>query len=278
MIEIMPESNGSALALKASGTLTDADYKEVLIPKIEEIIKRSVKAKVLLYYPRFYRMGSPCDVGRRQLRTPAQERFREISRVGGAKWVEWATKIAWHFMEGEVKAFGEEQGLRRLWTGFVFDLGFFVRYLRLLRNICKKHKDTYTFMKMVIPSSGRLFLGASTQKPFIHDRQPRGISGFNYNHLRRCLFLNSEWRTTTSGDSMDQDDPRGRSSFFGLQRQDFSMLAARTNAGSLDYVSALSAIPVPAHGQLPSLVSHSAGSHRRWTYENSTTHRVVGGA
>ena len=83
MIEIMPESNGSALALKASGKLTDADYKEVLIPKIEEIIKRSVRAKVLLYLtPRLYRMGSPCHVGRRQVRTPAQERFREISSCG----------------------------------------------------------------------------------------------------------------------------------------------------------------------------------------------------
>ncbi len=51
MIEIMPESNGSALAFKASGKLTDTDYKEVLIPKIEEIIKRSGKAKVLLYLP-----------------------------------------------------------------------------------------------------------------------------------------------------------------------------------------------------------------------------------
>ena len=35
MIEIMPESNRLALILKATGKLTDADYKDVLIPGIE---------------------------------------------------------------------------------------------------------------------------------------------------------------------------------------------------------------------------------------------------
>ncbi len=110
MIEIMPESNGSALALKASGKLTDADYKEVLIPRIEEIIKRSVKAKVLLYLPRDFTgweahaMWDDASFGLRH-----RNDFEKLAVVGGAKWVEWATKIASHFMEGEVKAFGEER-------------------------------------------------------------------------------------------------------------------------------------------------------------------------
>ena len=110
MIEIMPESNGSALALKASGKLTDADYKEVLIPKIEEIIKRSGKAKVLLYLPRDFTgwdthaMWDDASFGLRH-----RNYFEKLAVVGGPRWVEWATKTASHIMKGEVKTFSEEQ-------------------------------------------------------------------------------------------------------------------------------------------------------------------------
>ena len=110
MIEIMPESNGSALALKATGKLTDADYKEVLIPKIEETIKQSGKAKVLLYLPEDFagwEAHAAWDDARFGLRH--RNDFEKLAVVGGARWVEWATKIASHFMKGEVKTFSEEQ-------------------------------------------------------------------------------------------------------------------------------------------------------------------------
>ena len=108
MIEIMPESNGSALALKATGKLTDADYKEVLIPNIEEIIKQSGKAKVLLYLPEDFAGWEP-HAAWDDARFGLQHRndFEKLAVVGGAKWVEWATKIASYFMEGEVKTFPE---------------------------------------------------------------------------------------------------------------------------------------------------------------------------
>jgi hypothetical protein len=108
MIEIMPESNGPALALKATDKLTDADYKEVLIPKIEEIIKQSGKAKVLLYLPEDFAGWEPhaaWDDAKFGLRH--RNDFEKLAVVGGPKWVEWATKIASHFMKGEVKTFSE---------------------------------------------------------------------------------------------------------------------------------------------------------------------------
>jgi hypothetical protein len=49
MLEIMPESNGPVLALKATGILTDADYKDIWIPNMDEIIKQFGKVKILLY-------------------------------------------------------------------------------------------------------------------------------------------------------------------------------------------------------------------------------------
>ncbi len=36
MIQIMPESEGNMLVLWATGKLTDQDYKDVMIPRLEE--------------------------------------------------------------------------------------------------------------------------------------------------------------------------------------------------------------------------------------------------
>jgi hypothetical protein len=110
MIEIMPESNGSVLALKASGKLSDADYKEVLIPKTEQIIKQSGKAKVLLYLAEAFtgwEAHAMWDDARFGLRH--RNDFEKLAVVGGASWIEWATKIGSHFMEGEVRTFPEAQ-------------------------------------------------------------------------------------------------------------------------------------------------------------------------
>ncbi|MBX9692855.1 MAG: STAS/SEC14 domain-containing protein [Cyanobacteria bacterium] len=48
MIEVISESEGGAIALKASGTLSHQDYQEVLVPRVERLIERYGKARVLL--------------------------------------------------------------------------------------------------------------------------------------------------------------------------------------------------------------------------------------
>ncbi|AFM24638.1 STAS/SEC14 domain-containing protein [Desulfomonile tiedjei] len=110
MIETMPQSNGSVIALKATGKLTDADYKDMLIPKVEEIIKQSRKAKMLLYLPGDFagwEAHAAWDDAIFGLRH--RNDFEKLAVVGGAKWIEWATKIASHFMKGEVRTFSEAQ-------------------------------------------------------------------------------------------------------------------------------------------------------------------------
>jgi hypothetical protein len=57
MIEIMRESGDSVLAVNATGLLTDADYKEIWIPRMEGIVKQFGKVKVLLH------MTEDCAVG-----------------------------------------------------------------------------------------------------------------------------------------------------------------------------------------------------------------------
>ena len=110
MIEIMPESNGSVLAVKATGILTDADYKHSFVPKIKEIVSQSSSIRVLLY------MTEDCSGW--QLHAawddslfgfPHRGDFEKVAVVSGPKWVVWAANIRAHLLRGEVKTFAEEQ-------------------------------------------------------------------------------------------------------------------------------------------------------------------------
>jgi hypothetical protein len=47
MIDVLPESMGKILVLKAAGTLTDQDYKDVFIPRPESIMHEQGKARLL---------------------------------------------------------------------------------------------------------------------------------------------------------------------------------------------------------------------------------------
>lgn len=47
MITVSPQSRGNILVLGATGKLTDKDYKDVLIPRLEAIIRAHGKARLL---------------------------------------------------------------------------------------------------------------------------------------------------------------------------------------------------------------------------------------
>ena len=104
MIEVLPESEGNVLILKASGTLTDRDYKEVLIPRLESIIREHGKARLLL------EMGE--EFHRRQAEAlwdhfglAHRNDFDKLGVVGGPGWLKWGLKLAKLIMRGEIRSF-----------------------------------------------------------------------------------------------------------------------------------------------------------------------------
>ncbi len=109
MIEIMPESNGSLLAVRAVGILTHADYRDVLVPKVEEIIKQFGSARVLLYLTeacggwQLHAAWDDASFGIEHRRD-----FEKVAVVGGPRWVEWAAKVGALLLKGEVKTFAED--------------------------------------------------------------------------------------------------------------------------------------------------------------------------
>ncbi|HYW91247.1 MAG TPA: STAS/SEC14 domain-containing protein [Gammaproteobacteria bacterium] len=108
MIEVMPQSRGAILALKASGQLTDADYREVLIPRLEEIIGRYGKARLLLeldghgWEPR-----AAWDDARFGLKH--RHDFEKMGVVGGPAWAAWVLALAPLLVDGEIRNFSQEE-------------------------------------------------------------------------------------------------------------------------------------------------------------------------
>jgi hypothetical protein len=103
MIEVM-ESQGTLLWLRARGRLTVRDYRDVLIPRLEEIIQEHGKVRLLFQFdPDFqgFEAGALWEDLKFDLRH--LEDFEKLVIVGATRWMEAAVKLFAHFMTGEVR-------------------------------------------------------------------------------------------------------------------------------------------------------------------------------
>ena len=106
MIKVSPDCSKNVLILEAQGKLTDRDYKEVLIPRLESIIREHGKAPAAYRYGgSVRRLGTESGLGRRAIRTRAPEGFRKNGGYLRRKWVEWALRVGALLVEGEIRSF-----------------------------------------------------------------------------------------------------------------------------------------------------------------------------
>ena len=116
MIEILPESVGDTVVVRASGVLTDADYKNTLIPALDAVLAqhRKLNALVLLDDPLGFEPAAMWDDARYGLKHRAD--IGRMAVVGGPGWIDWATRL-WGLMSpGEFRAFPADQaGAARCW-------------------------------------------------------------------------------------------------------------------------------------------------------------------
>jgi len=110
MIEIMPESAGKIVGVKATGRLTDADYKDVLIPELADRFSRNGKLDVLFFMaPDFvgWDLEAAWDDASFGLKHRAD--FGKIAVVGGPEWVDWCIRLSGFLMKGEIKTFAADR-------------------------------------------------------------------------------------------------------------------------------------------------------------------------
>ena len=106
MVEIMPESEGNVLVVKATEKLTARDYEEVFIPKINQLIEEYQKVRVVVFLAENFsgwELGAAWDDAKFGIQH--RNDFEKMAVVGGPKWVQWATKISAHFMNGQAAVY-----------------------------------------------------------------------------------------------------------------------------------------------------------------------------
>ncbi|RJX28395.1 MAG: STAS/SEC14 domain-containing protein [Desulfarculus sp.] len=110
MLEVLTQSAGAALAVRASGKLTDADYQKVFIPRLEALIKQHGRVKVMLIFAMDFR-GWEAKAAWDDAAFGLKHRkdCAKLAVVGAPSWVNWGAKVGGHFMSGEIKTFAAGQ-------------------------------------------------------------------------------------------------------------------------------------------------------------------------
>ncbi len=106
MIELMPESSGNTPGFVATGQLTDDDYKQVFIPRLDEALAAHGKLKVMLVLGEGFEgwdLHAMWDDARWGMKHRTD--YTKLAVVGGPKWVDWAMRVASHLVEAEVRTF-----------------------------------------------------------------------------------------------------------------------------------------------------------------------------
>jgi hypothetical protein len=110
MITISPESQGNILIISATGKLTDQDYKEVLIPRLEAVIREHGKARLLLDMGDEFHGWEPAAAwDDTRFGIVHRNDFEKMGVIGGPGWVEWGLKIGALFIGGEIRNFPSSQ-------------------------------------------------------------------------------------------------------------------------------------------------------------------------
>jgi hypothetical protein len=117
MLEILPESRGKIIWVRASGKLTDEDYREVFIPRLESVLQEHGKARLLFEVDQDFAgwtVGALWD----DLKVDWQHKddFERVVVVAAPLWLEVLTGIFGHWMSGEIRTMPAEQlGAARAW-------------------------------------------------------------------------------------------------------------------------------------------------------------------
>ena len=112
MIEVLPQSQSNIIGFEASDKLTDQDYKDVLVPRLEALLKEHSKVNLLLYMDKAFHgweVGAAWDDAKFALEF--RGKFDKMAIVGGPKWFEWGVKLDKHFMGAQLKTFSGEQNV-----------------------------------------------------------------------------------------------------------------------------------------------------------------------
>ena len=115
MIEVMPESQGKVAGVKVSGKITAKEYEDVVIARLDAMIKEHGKARFMWCLDDDFQ-GAEAGAVWDDTKFGFKHRhdFEKVALVGGSVWMEWLTKLGAKIISGETKTFPRDQ-LQEAW-------------------------------------------------------------------------------------------------------------------------------------------------------------------
>ena len=115
MITILPKSHDNIIGIEAEGKVTDHDYKDIIIPAIDDMLRRHDRGNFLYYLgPDFTGFELSALWDDMQYAAGHHERFDKIALVGGPAWVNWTSRMFGHFVDSHVRVFDAKE-LDKAW-------------------------------------------------------------------------------------------------------------------------------------------------------------------
>lgn len=111
MIEVMRESDGNVLGLRATGKLTVRDYRDVLEPAVRTLLDRSRTLKVLFLLDEpFGGWGLRAAWANTVFDVKHRNDFDKVAVVGAPRWEQWCVNVAASLlMGGELRTYDHER-------------------------------------------------------------------------------------------------------------------------------------------------------------------------
>lgn len=117
VIEFLPESTEDLLGIQISGKLSRSDYRDVLAPRVESLLQRFGRLRVLFLMDELFDGWSLAAAWANTVFDLKHRRdFAKVAMVGAPKWEEWCVKApAALLMNGELRTFDRDH-LNHAWV------------------------------------------------------------------------------------------------------------------------------------------------------------------
>jgi hypothetical protein len=111
MITRLDTESGDILGFKMSGTLTEGDYREILVPEMERAIRRHGTIHMMLYFEDFegWTPGAAWEDIKLAPKLRHIDRIAIIGRENLEQWMADLAKFFAGFTDAELRFFREEQ-------------------------------------------------------------------------------------------------------------------------------------------------------------------------
>jgi hypothetical protein len=116
VLDVMRESDGPIVAVRARGILTEDDYLNVLVPQVRRALGAGERIRVLLFMDETFRGWNARAAWRNTCLDLRHRRdFDKVAIVGVSAWEQWCATLVEGLITGEIRTFARDE-LSTAWT------------------------------------------------------------------------------------------------------------------------------------------------------------------